>query len=147
MRLRVTVAAVCLVLTMLAGCGGPERATLSVETASGVVALAVEVAESAEDRRRGLMGRESLPENEGMLFLYAAEHRGGLWMKNTLIPLSAAFLDRDGRVLRVVDMEPCRADPCPVYDPGVSYRAALEVNRGALGRLGIAVGDVARLER
>jgi hypothetical protein len=68
-------------------------------------------------------------------------------MKDTLIPLSAAFLDRDGRVLRILDMEPCEADPCPVYDPGVSYVAAVEANRGAFERLGVAVGDVAQLER
>ena len=59
----------------------------------------------------------------------------------------AAFIDRDGRVLDIVDMEPCRADPCPVYDPGVRYVAAVEVNQGAFERLGVAVGDVARLER
>lgn len=131
-----------------AGCGGgEERGTLSVETRTGTVALAVELADSDEERRRGLMGRESLPADAGMVFLFEREHEGGFWMKDTLIPLSAAFLDRDGRVLAVVDMAPCEADPCPVYDPGVRYVAAVEVNRGAFERLGVAVGDVARLER
>jgi hypothetical protein len=82
-----------------------------------------------------------------MLFLFPEDHRGGFWMKNTLIPLSIAFLDADGQVLAVLDMEPCRADPCPIYDPGVSYRSALEVNQGALARWGVGAGDVVTVER
>jgi uncharacterized membrane protein (UPF0127 family) len=138
-----------LVLALVAaGCGdGDERGTLWIETRTGTVELAVELADSTDERRRGLMGRESLAADAGMVFLFEREHEGGLWMKDTLIPLSAAFLDRDGRVLRILDMEPCEADPCPVYDPGVGYVAAVEANRGAFERLGVRVGDVARLER
>jgi uncharacterized protein len=133
---------------LIAGCGsGAEHGTLSIETGTGLVEISVEVADSDDERRRGLMGRGSLPADAGMVFLFEREHEGGLWMKDTLIPLSAAFLDRDGRVLRIVDMTPCESDPCPVYDPGVSYVAAVEVNRGAFAQLGVAVGDVARLER
>lgn len=148
MGLRVALLGV-LVLALSAGsCGGAEqRGTLTFETRTGPVELPVELAVSDEERLRGLMGRESLPADAGMVFLFEREHEGGLWMKDTLIPLSAAFLDRDGRVLEVVDMTPCEADPCPVYDPGVPYVAAVEVNRGAFERLGVAVGDVARLER
>jgi uncharacterized membrane protein (UPF0127 family) len=145
-RLAVLVAVVLVVAASACG-GGEERGTLEIETATGVVSLPVELADSDEERRRGLMGRESLPANAGMVFLFEREHEGSLWMKDTLIPLSAAFIDRDGRVLDIVDMEPCRADPCPVYDPGVRYVAAVEVNQGAFERLGVAVGDVARLER
>jgi uncharacterized membrane protein (UPF0127 family) len=146
-RVRAVVLAVALGL-VASGCGGePERGTLTIETRTGPVELSVELAESDEERRRGLMGRTSLPVDAGMIFLFGGEHRGGLWMKDTPIPLSAAFLDRDGRVLRILEMPPCEADPCPVYDPGVGYVAAVEVNRGAFERLGVAVGDVARLER
>jgi uncharacterized membrane protein (UPF0127 family) len=131
-----------------AGCGDEdERGTLLIETRMGPVELSVELADSTDERRRGLMERESLPADAGMVFLFEGDHEGGLWMKDTLIPLSAAFLDRDGRVLRILDMEPCEADPCPVYDPGVSYVAAVEANLGAFERLGVAVGDVAQLER
>jgi uncharacterized membrane protein (UPF0127 family) len=138
-----------LVLVLVAaGCGDEdERGTLRIETRTGPVELSVELADSTDERRRGLMDRESLPADAGMVFLFEREHEGGLWMKDTLIPLSAAFLDRDGRVLEILDMEPCEADPCPVYDPGVSYVAAVEANRGAFERLGVAVGDVAQLER
>jgi len=133
---------------LAAGCGSEaEQGTLTIDTRTGPVVLSVELADSDEERRRGLMGRESLQTDAGMVFLFEREHQGGLWMKDTLIPLSAAFLDRDGRVLEVVDMTPCEEDPCPVYDPGVSYVAAVEVNRGAFERLGVAVGDIAQLER
>jgi uncharacterized protein len=88
-----------------------------------------------------------MPEDAGMLFLFPAEHSGGFWMKNTLIPLSIAFVDADGRIVRILDMEPCRADPCPIYDPSVAYRSALEVNRGAFAEWGVVEGDRLTLER
>jgi uncharacterized membrane protein (UPF0127 family) len=136
-----------LVAAVVAACGGGlEQRTAVIETAGGPVTVEVEIAETTEDRRRGLMHRETLPERAGMLFVYDEPHRGGFWMKNTLIPLSIAFLDADGRVLTILEMEPCRADPCPRYDPGVTYRSALEVNRGAFSRWGVDVGDVLNLE-
>ncbi len=135
-------------LSLLAfvACGGaPVAGTLEIETASGPVDLTVEIADTPQERSRGLMGRGSLPERAGMLFLSAEDTRGGFWMKDTRIPLSIAFLDAGGRILAILDMEPCAADPCPVYDPGLVYRSALEVGRGAFARLGVAVGDVATL--
>ena len=57
-------------------------------------------------------------------------------MKDTLIPLSIAFAGEDGTILAILDMDPCEADPCEIYDPDVSYRSALEVNQGAFYGLG-----------
>jgi uncharacterized membrane protein (UPF0127 family) len=139
----------CLVVAaaVLAGCGGGlDRQSAVIETDGGPVTLEVEIASTTEERRRGLMRRESLPEQAGMLFVYDEPHRGSFWMKNTLIPLSIAFADAEGRLLAILDMEPCRADPCPRYDPGVTYRSALEVNQGAFSRWGVELGDVLRLE-
>ena len=136
-------------LLLIAACGGGpslERVTAVIDTAGGEVELEVEIADTTAERRHGLKGRQSLPERAGMLFRYADDARGSFWMKDTLIPLSIAFLDAGGRLLVILDMEPCRADPCQVYDPGISYRTALEVNRGTFDRLGIAVGDVVRVE-
>jgi uncharacterized membrane protein (UPF0127 family) len=93
----------------------------------GEVAVDVEVADSDDERAAGLMNRESLPEDAGMIFVFPEDHSGGFWMKDTLIPLSIAFADADGRILRILDMTPCEVDPCRIYDPAVSYRSALEV--------------------
>lgn len=141
---------------LLAGCGGNDgrdAATTTgpaedrgpeavITTAQGDdVTVQVEVADEEDERARGLMNRESLDEDAGMLFLFPTETRGGFWMKDTLIPLSIAFVDGDGRILRILDMEPCRTDPCTVYDPGVAYRSALEVNQGAFAEWGVEEGD------
>ena len=68
-------------------------------------------------------------------------------MKDTLIPLSIAFADADGMIVSILDMEPCETDPCEIYDPGVTYRSALEVNQGAFSRWGVEEGDrLTRLE-
>lgn len=134
----------------LAGCGNGDHAgagaQVLIDTGEDEVAVDVEVADSADERARGLMNRESLPEDAGMIFLFPEEASGGFWMKNTLIPLSIAFADADGRILRILDMEPCEEDPCEIYDPGVSYRSALEVNEGAFAEWGVEEGDRLRLE-
>lgn len=82
-----------------------------------------------------------------MAFLWTEDTTTGFHMKDTLIPLTVAFFDVDGRILRILEMVPCRADPCPAYDPGVRYRGALEVNAGALERKGARPGDRVRIER
>ncbi|MGH3665389.1 MAG: DUF192 domain-containing protein [Egibacteraceae bacterium] len=91
-------------------------------------------------RRRGLMSRESLPDDTGMVFRMPSDTDGGFWMKDTRIPLSVAFFDAEGRIRRILDMEPCTADPCPVYEPGLTYRGALEVNQGRFADLGVERG-------
>jgi uncharacterized membrane protein (UPF0127 family) len=112
-----------------------------IDSAEGSVLLDVEIAQTDEQRAFGLMKRKSLPEDAGMVFLFFEESSGGFWMKNTLIPLSIAFFDIDGNIVRILDMEPCEADPCEIYDPGVSYNGALEVNKGAFTGWGVAEGD------
>ena len=130
------------------GCGGEEGSSVRIETGEGEdVSVDVEIADSERERTRGLMNRESLAEDAGMLFLFEGEQTGGFWMKDTLIPLSIAFVGPEGRILRILDMEPCRADPCPVYDPGVPYRSALEVNQGAFAEWGVEEGDRLTLTR
>jgi uncharacterized protein len=112
----------------------------------GEVVVPVEIADSPEERQVGLMNRESLPEDAGMIFLFDEDETGGFWMKDTLIPLSIAFVDADGTIVSILDMEPCEADPCEIYEPGVTYRSALEVNQGAFSRWGVQEGDRLTLE-
>ncbi len=81
---------------VLASCGsGLDRVTIGV----GSEEFSVEVARSGEDQARGLMNRRSLGEREGMIFAYLSDRRMSFWMKNTLIPLSIAFLSSDGEIL------------------------------------------------
>ena len=90
------------------------RGRAIIATSRGRVTFSVEIAETEKQRQRGLMFRKSLPAKAGMIFLFPSKTRGGFWMKNTFIPLSIAFYDGRGRILRILDMKPCRADPCPV---------------------------------
>ncbi|WP_421664301.1 DUF192 domain-containing protein [Lysinibacillus telephonicus] len=103
--------------------------------------LFVQVANTKEKREKGLMFVEYLPENEGLLFVFSEKIYGGFWMKNTLIPLSIAFIDTDGKILKILDMELCKVEECPIYNPGIFYRYTIEVNFGWFRRKGIKEGD------
>ena len=104
--------------------------------------LFVEVADTFELTTCGLMHRESLPEEQGMLFVY--EGSGGFWNRNTLIALSVAYIKWDGRIVDILEMDPT---PYP-YAPGVAqpdprepYSYVVEANRGWFDRYGITIGD------
>lgn len=101
------------------------------------IPMAVYVADEPATLQQGLMGVTDLPREAGMVFLTGQDRDHGFWMKNTLLPLSIAYLDADGAVVAVLDMEPCEADPCPSYPPGATYRHALEVHQGRFTELGV----------
>jgi len=130
------------------GGSGPTfgEGSLVIQTEAGEVRLRVQVADSSEERARGLMFREELPPDAGMVFLHDDPTLGTFWMKNTLIPLSLAVWDPSGRIRSILDMEPCREEPCPSYDPEAAWVGAVEVNRGFFDRHGVQVGDLVRLE-
>jgi uncharacterized protein len=116
-----------------------------IQGSKGAVLVNIEVAETPEQQQLGLMHRTHLDEDAGMAFIFFEETSGGFWMKDTLIPLSIAFFDAEGTILRILDMEPCEEEPCEIYEPGVAYRGALEVNKGAFERWGVEEGDSLRL--
>ena len=118
-----------------------STAAFEIETNDGAVPISVEVADTASERAEGLMGRESLPDDAGMVFLFPEPERGAFWMKDTLIPLSIAFWDEQGTIVAILDMKPCTSDPCPTYDPGVEFAGAVEVNQGFFDQHDIEVGD------
>jgi uncharacterized protein len=124
-----------------------SKATLAIASHSGIVRLSVEVARTPQQRDRGLKFRRSLGRDAGMVFVFGRPTSASFWMKDTLIPLSVAFYDGAGRVVRILDMAPCERDPCRLYTPGFAYRGAVEVNRGAFTRLHVRVGDVVSLRR
>lgn len=114
---------------------------LTVTSADGEssVTLTVEVANRSDQRRRGLMFRESMDELAGMLFVFAGDRSGGFWMRNTLIPLDIAYLGADGTVLEIVHGVPLNLD---ILTPTQPYRYTLEVNGGWFERQGLGVGDI-----
>ncbi len=101
-------------------------------------ALRAELASSEEEKRTGLMFRRSLGENSGMLFVYEADGRWAMWMKNTLIPLSVAFMDKTGRIINIEDMEPLTLDS---HESAAPAKYALEMNQGWFAKRGIGKGD------
>jgi uncharacterized protein len=114
-------------------------------------AISAEIADEIEEWRRGLMFRERMDENAGMIFFFPARRPGndGFYMKNTLIPLSIAYMQMLSadtyEVVAIRDMEPCppQTPVCPEFPGGKPYDAALEVNQGWFEGAGIGIGDTA----
>ena len=111
----------------------------------------VEVAASRAQHEVGLAGRTSLDPDAGMLFLFDPPRPPdeGFWMWRTPIPLDIAFIDANGAILRILEMEPCTApsqDDCPGYFAEAPYAAALEMSRGWFARNGIRVGAAVRVD-
>jgi uncharacterized protein len=127
---------------------GPlPRGTISFQSVSGPVSLRVEIAQTEQDRERGLMGRRILAADAGMAFLFPTPTEEAFWMKDTPIPLAVAFWGRSGRIVAIMEMIPCRADPCPLYSPHASYVGAVEANRGFFAMHEVHIGDHIALAR
>jgi uncharacterized membrane protein (UPF0127 family) len=99
--------------------------------------IQVYVARSDEDRAQGLMYRRAMPDNEGMLFMCDACEVQNFWMKDTPLPLSVAFLEDDGTIVRIADLEPHDLDG---ESSGQPVRFVLEMNQGWFAERGIAPG-------
>lgn len=120
-----------------------KRGTLTIRQGSTRATLEVEVADTPESRAQGLMNRSSLAENAGMLFVFDSTGQWGFWMKNTLIPLSIAFIDAQWEIVDVKDMRVAsdpQNGPFEIYSPAKSYQYALEVNQGFFRQKNITVG-------
>lgn len=117
----------------------PARAEF-VEVRFGPRVVKAEVAATPRSREVGLMKRASLPEEQGMLFVFPNDGQYCMWMKDTLIPLSVAFMDRQGRILNIADMQP---GSLRTHCAAGSIRYALEVNQGWFKRRAIQSGDIA----
>lgn len=126
---------------------GLPTGTIRIITSSGTVELQVQIAETEESRRRGLMGVRTLAPDAGMAFVFDEPVETGFWMKNTLIPLSIAFWDERGRIVAIREMTPCHEIPCPLYSPGAGYVGAVEANRGFFSAHDVRPGDRINLIR
>lgn len=120
---------------MLGGCKASDLPVRTIEVDGH--AIQVEVASTPDTRARGLMYRDHLPENRGMLFIYPNEAPLGFWMKDTRIPLSIAYADRHGTIVRIADMTPFSLDRVPSLYPAMY---ALEMNQGWFEQRGIERG-------
>lgn len=102
------------------------------------------MADTAQERERGLMYRTSLKDGNGMLFVYPSSQTVSFWMKNTLLPLSIAFIDANGKIISIQDMTPQESPPYKQYPSPLPTKYALEVPQGWFGRENISVGDVVK---
>jgi uncharacterized protein len=104
--------------------------------------VTAELAVTDDQRARGLMFRETLLADQGMLFVFAEEEPHSFWMKNMLIPIDMLWLGSDRRILYIAkDVPPCKADPCPSYGPGTPARFVLELKAGSSEALKLKPGD------
>lgn len=118
------------------GATGPLGPTIPV--AIGHRVLQVEVADDEQERARGLMYRDALAAGHGMVFVYPDERERGFWMRNTRVPLSIAFMDAQGRIVRLADMQPFDETTTRSLAPALY---ALEVPQGWFAEQGVAIGD------
>jgi uncharacterized membrane protein (UPF0127 family) len=120
-----------------------DRGTLVIETATGQHhRFDVELATTPAQRGRGLMFRDDMAENAGMLFVYPAEQPIRMWMKNTLIPLDMLFVDGDGRIINIAENTKPLSEA--VVASALPALGVVELNGGTARRLGIAPGDRVR---
>jgi len=133
---------VLLIIVLFVSCGSKKLATQEItiqRNGQAIVSLKVELAVTPEERAQGLMHRESLPDGEGMLFIFDKDDILSFWMRNTYIPLSIAYITYDGRIADIRDMYPL--DETSVKSSR-SVRYALEVPQGWFSRAGVREGDV-----
>jgi uncharacterized membrane protein (UPF0127 family) len=111
-------------------------------------AVHVEVAADDATRQQGLMYRDQLPPDRGMIFYFAQTGNYPFWMKNTLIPLDMIWIDDQRRIVHIAqNVQPCKADPCPSVPAGAGdARYVLEVAAGVAARHGLANGQTLRFE-
>jgi uncharacterized membrane protein (UPF0127 family) len=128
------------------GCRDAPTATPTTAPAAEVVRMQIgsetftlEVADSEDEQEKGLMARESMPADHGMIFVFPDSRKLGFWMKNTLIPLDIIYIDETGRVVSVKSMQP--HDLTAVRSDGPAMYA-IELNQGAAARVGVRGGDV-----
>jgi uncharacterized membrane protein (UPF0127 family) len=114
---------------------------LKIETKAGERSFTIEVADDPVERERGLMFREKMDDDHGMLFVFEDQREVGFWMKNTPLPLDLLFIAQDGTIKAIKQGEPFSE---AIISPGEPVRFVLELKAGTSAKNGIAVGDEAR---
>ena len=130
-------AAVLVLLLLISGCSTGNTVKINENV------FKVEIADDAQSRALGLMFREHLDEDKGMLFIFDDEAERNFWMKNTKMPLGMIFMDKDGIIINIVTAEPCKGEPCPSYASEGKAKYVLEINADEFKNIG--VGDKAEI--
>jgi len=134
-----------LLVLFVSACGAQTTTTapdIHFDTVSATIKdkpFTLEIADTQEKRERGLMFRESMPADHGMIFIFDVADKYAFWMKNTLIPLDIVFLDAHGKV---IDIEPRQAQDETPMGPDEPESYVIELNAGAAKTLGLVKGDV-----
>lgn len=116
----------------------PQTELPRIRLSIGMHQIDAQVAKTPDQRQIGLMWRKSMPQKEGMLFIFEQPSQQCFWMKNTLLPLTAAFLADDGSIVNLADMKPQTTDPHCSKQP---VRYVLEMNQGWFSKKAIKAGD------
>ena len=150
-----------IVLILLSGCSSisPNRAiadvapitqgqTLPITAIANIAGetIELEVAQTPQQQSTGLMFREHLEDDRGMLFPFANERTARFWMKNVPISLDMIFLNGDRVVGIAIDVPPCETEPCPVYGPEALVDSVIELRGGRAEELGVEIGDRIEIE-
>ncbi|MCH8003072.1 MAG: DUF192 domain-containing protein [Nanoarchaeota archaeon] len=128
-----------LFLIILTSCS--KQSVVLVDNGVGNIIVNVEIADSLEERSSGLMFREFLDENSGMLFVFDDEDYYSFWMKNTLIPLDIIFISENLEIVDIIYAEPCREDSCKSYKPIKPAKYVLEVNGNFTIKNDVKIGN------
>jgi uncharacterized membrane protein (UPF0127 family) len=118
---------------------GLREVPVTIRSKDRVHHFTVEVAATPEQQERGLMFRNSLADNRGMIFPYDPPENAAFWMKNTLIPLDLVFIRADGTIVRIATAQAMDLTPVPAGEP---IGAVLELRGGLCAQLGIKEGDI-----
>ena len=136
---------ILLCVLMLATCTSCASSEPSVEL--GGKTFRVEIAETREKQALGLMFRDSMPRNKGMIFIFPNEAPRSFWMKNTRIPLDIMYFDIDLKLVSIsADTPPCRVSRCPSYPSSKPAMYVLELNAGMAAELGVGPGDLLEID-
>ena len=120
------------------GSPGPQLALPRVELSAGMHRIEAQVAQAPHERQIGLMNRRTMAQHEGMLFIFEQPATQCFWMKNTLLPLTAAFVADDGTIVNLADMQPLVEDSHCSTQP---VRYVLEMNQGWFAQKGLKAGS------
>jgi|TARA_Y100000310_G_scaffold248848_1_gene254817 hypothetical protein len=132
-----------LFLLFIVSCTGKNY--VSIDNGKENIKVDVEVADDLSERTQGLMFRESLNKNSGMLFIFEEEEKHAFWMKNTLIPLDMIFISEDLEIVDIKNAIPCEEENCKSYAPKEKAKYVLEVNGDFTTENNINIGDRIRL--